>query len=243
MTSLVCSECRHENEPERVYCHSCGARLNRAAAKVRTDPGPETRKHLSKLFDPQRARLRALFFKVSKLALGALAVAVLVQIALPPDLPERSKGLMLASQLGLDLERAASHRQATSLHFTDEQVNAFLASNLKTKKKSLDEPLLEFQRVIVGFREGVCALTMERSLFGYSLYTTISVTPSIAGGKIAVINRGGHIGRLPIHPEIAQFMGLLFRDLWSALDRETKMVAKLGAIEFHDKSVSLSVAP
>ena len=29
MTKLVCTDCQHENELERIYCHNCGARLDR----------------------------------------------------------------------------------------------------------------------------------------------------------------------------------------------------------------------
>ena len=28
--TLVCPDCQHENEPQRIYCHSCGARLDRS---------------------------------------------------------------------------------------------------------------------------------------------------------------------------------------------------------------------
>ena len=87
-TTVVCGECRHENEPERVYCHNCGGRLDRSAVKVRRDDVVEQRKRVKKLFDPTRARIRATFFQVSRMLLGACAVAVLVQLFLPPDLPE-----------------------------------------------------------------------------------------------------------------------------------------------------------
>ena len=29
MTKLICPDCQHENELERIYCHNCGARLDR----------------------------------------------------------------------------------------------------------------------------------------------------------------------------------------------------------------------
>jgi len=35
-------------------------------------------------------------------------------------------------------------------------------------------------------------------------------------------------------------MDSIFADLWSALERERKLVAKMSAIEFHEKSVLLS---
>ena len=57
---------------------------------------------------------------------------------------------------------------------------------------------------------------------------------------MAIANKGGQIGRLPIHPQIAQYMDVLFTDLWGALDREAKLVGKMKSIEFHDKAVAMS---
>jgi hypothetical protein len=243
MTTVVCAECRHENEPERIYCHGCGARLDRSAVKVRKEDVQDARKRVKKLFDPQRARIRALFFKISKVVLGACAVAGFVQILLPPDVPAPAKTVMLASQIRNDLESATIRHQPSQLQYTDEQVNAFLIYALKTKQKALDEPLLDFKRAVVAFREGSCAITVERSLFGYSLYTTAIYAPKIVGGKLVVTSKGGSLGRLPIHPQLARFMGGLFADLWAALEREGKLVGKMGTIEFHDKAVLMTAAP
>ena len=243
MTSVVCAECRHENEPERIYCHDCGARLDRSAVKVRKEDVQDARKRVKKLFDPQRARIRALFFKISKVVLGACLVAAFVQIVLPPDVPAPTKTAMLASQIRFDLEGATTRHQPAQLQYTDEQANAFLVYALKPKQKSLDQPMLDFKRAVVEFREGACSVTMERSLFGYSVYTTMTLAPRLTAGQIGVTTKGGSIGRLPIHPQIAQFMGLLFTDLRAALDHEMKLVAKMGAVEFHDKSVVLTTAP
>jgi hypothetical protein len=240
MTTVVCGECRHENEPERIYCHGCGSRLDRSAVKVRKENVQDARKRVKKLFDPQRARIRALFFKISKVVLGACLLAGLVQILLPPDVPAPSKSVMLASQIRLDLEGATTRHQPPQLQYTDDQVNAFLTYALKTKQKSLDQPLLEFKRAVVAFQEGSCAFTTERSLFGYSLYTTGIYAPKIVDGKLVATSKGGHLGRLPIHPQLAQFMGVLFADVHAALDRELKLVSKMGTIELHDKAVVMT---
>ena len=45
---------------------------------------------------------------------------------------------------------------------------------------------------------------------------------------------------MPIHPMIMKFGDILFTDLWTALDREKKSVSKMGAIEFHPKTVILT---
>jgi hypothetical protein len=240
MTSVVCPECHHENEPERVYCHDCGARLDRSAVKVRKEDVADARKRVKKLFDPQRAKIRALFFKGSKVVLGACGVAALLQMFLPPDIPPPGQTAMLASQIRFDLERAVTRHQPPLLQYTDEQINGFLVYALKPKQKSLDEPLLDFKRAVVGFREGVLDVTMERSLFGFSVYTTWNFAPKLVGGKFTGTTKGASIGRLPIHPQVAQFMGVLFIDLRAALDSEMKLVSKFQALEFHDKNVVLT---
>lgn len=240
-TKLVCPECRHENEPERIYCHSCGSRLDRSAVKVRnTEQTAEaTRQWVRKLFDPQRAKIRAYSLKVIKLILAACMLAALVQIVLPPDVPAPVKTDIAASQIRMDLENATTRGQPAHVQYTQDQVNAFLTYALKAKQSSLDKPLLVFKRVVVQFGEGTCALTVERSLFGYSVYTRSIYQPVLMGGKIEAVNKGASIGRLSIHPQASQIINVLFSDVWSALNREIKLVTKLGKIEFHDKSVVL----
>src|SRR6185369_3109583 len=91
---LTCPECRRENEPERIYCHDCGARLDRSVlAKVapKKEDARDTQRRLRSMLDPGRAKMRLTFFRISKLILGACALAVLIQMLLPPDVPERAK--------------------------------------------------------------------------------------------------------------------------------------------------------
>src|SRR3954454_16128483 len=94
MIKLICPECRRENEPERIYCHDCGARLDRTALAKAAPKGEdvkETQKRLRTMLDPRRAKMRLLFFQTSKMILGALATAAIIQMILPPDVPARPK--------------------------------------------------------------------------------------------------------------------------------------------------------
>lgn len=241
MIKLVCPECRRENEPERIYCHDCGARLDRTAlAKVapKGEDAKETQRRLKTMLDPQRAKIRHLFFKTSKMILGALATAVVIQMLLPPDLPARAKTGEFPPQINLDLENAAMNHQTTPLQYTEVQVNAYLGSALKSKQAALSK-LLNFERAVVSFDETVCRVTTERSLFGFSVYTSTASKVSVNNGTLNATNVGGSIGRLPIHPLIMKYGDALFADLWGALDREKKSVAKMGTIEFHPQAVVL----
>ena len=237
MTKIVCGECRHENEAERIYCHNCGERLDRSAAaaqKPMVDP-TETHRRLQKMLGPP-SRVRHNFFAVSKLVLAAIAAAALVQMALPPELPAPTK--IVSPQIDLDLENA--HLRPSPLEYSQDQINAYLTYRLISKKAALNYPFLAFVRATASFREGACTIAMERSLFGYSIFSRTSHRVETNAGKIAATNVGGWIGRLPIHPVIMQFGDIIFADLWSALDRERKLIGKMGAVNFHESSVTIT---
>jgi hypothetical protein len=244
MLTVVCSECRRENEIERIYCHDCGARLERKAIKKNVAPKEDTHNRVKRLFDARSAKMRAMFFKISKLVLGACGAAALTVMALPPDLPTVAKSpLVQAPTVGFDLERVLARHEPTQVKYTDEQTNLFLSYNLKSKKKTLDKPFLDFVRAVASFHEGTASVTMERAIFGYSVYTTIDFAPQTSGGKAVIKPTGGMIGRMPIHPEIAKYMNYLFLDLWDALERERKLASRLTSVEVHDKNVLLVSIP
>ena len=238
---LICTECRHGNEPERIYCHNCGERLDRsavAAQKIGQDP-QEAHRRLQKMLEgPSKGRQN--FFAVSKLALAAAVAAALVQIALPPEIPAPTK--TAPQQIDLDLENLASHQKPGPLEYSQDQINAYLAYRLAGKKKVLEKPLLTFVRAAASFRETECTIAMERSLFGYSLFSRVSYRVEAADGKTTASNTGGWVGRLPIHPAIMKYGDIIFADLWAALDRERKLIGKMGAVNFHDGSVSITAA-
>jgi len=239
---LICPECRRENEPERIYCHDCGARLDRTAlAKIapKGEDVKETQRRLKTMLDPQRAKIRHLFFKTSKVILGAFTLAGVIQMLLPPDLPPRPKTGDFPPQITLDLENAMLNHSTAPIQYTEVQVNAYLGSALKSKQAALSK-LLDFERAVVRFDENVCAITAERSLFGFSVFTTTSSRVTLQNGTLTALNNGGRIGRLPVHPLLMKYADPLFADLWTALDRERKAVSKMGAIEFRPQAVVLT---
>jgi hypothetical protein len=245
MITLICPECRRENEAERIYCHDCGARLDRSALAKEAPKGEDakdTQRRLKNMLDPGRAKMRLMFFKISKVILGALALAALVQMILPPDIPQRPKTGEFPPQINLDLENAAINHATAPLQYTEAQVNAYLGSALKSKQAALSK-LLQFERATITFDETVCRITAERSLFGFSVYTSTSSKVTLQNGTLTAANNGGSIGRLSVHPLLMKYADPLFADLWTALDRERKAVAKMDAIEFHPQLVVLTPRP
>jgi hypothetical protein len=128
------------------------------------------------------------------------------------------------------------------LRYTDAQVNAYLGSALKSKQAALNK-LLQFERAVVNFDENICRITLERSLFGFSVFTGTSSKVTLENGALKASNNGGTIGRLPVHPLLMKYADPIFSDLWAALERERKAVSKMSAIEFHPQAVVLTPKP
>ena len=241
-TKLICAECRHENEAERIYCHNCGERLDRSAvvSKKKAEDPTDAHRRLRKMMEgPSRTRQN--FFNACKLLLLAAIAAAVVQMILPPEFPAAAKAAIPA-QLDLQLETAST--RAAELNFSQQDINTYLAYRLTGKKKALNKPFLDFSRAAVVFKDGACTIGWERSFFGYPLYSAESFRVNSDGKKISPVKTGGWIGRMPIHPAIMKYGDYLFADLWSALDRERKLLSKMSSVNFHDGSVTItSVGP
>ena len=140
MTKLICPDCQHENEPERIYCHNCGARLDRTGLiKEKVDEAvaeERTRQHLKKMFRPNRGRGKRIATKLGKTFLGALCLAVVLVMLLPPDLPPAPKNYTFAPMIGMDMMSAVSSHQAASLVYNEEQANSYLASHRAAQGRS-----------------------------------------------------------------------------------------------------------
>ena len=243
MNRIVCSECQHANEPERVYCHNCGARLDRSkVVKEKSSQGAtesENRQHLQKMLNPRRGQAIRTGAKLLKILAGAAACAAIIVMILPPDLPAEPKSYMFAPMIGMDLTSALSSRRTAPLVYDEAQVNSFIASNLRRKDSPAKQGYFPLERVLVRFEEGVCAIATKRTLLGCPIYSGGSFRVSIDNGKIMATNTGGFIGRLALPASFMKAAGPLLEKTWASLDRERNTIARMAAIEFHPQSVSL----
>ena len=244
MTKLICPECRRENEPERIYCHDCGARLDRSAlakaSATQEEDTQATHRRVKALFDARGVKFRRNFFQFSKLILAALATAAIIQMFRPPELPEPPKMEMLPRQISLDLENAAMNPRSPAVSYTEADVNAYLAATAKSKQAVLSK-WLNFERAVVDFEEGMGAITVERSMFGLSVFTTGWYTVSLQNGAVSLKSRGGKLGHMPVHPALMQYAApYLFGDIATAVDRERRSIVKLGGVELHPQLITFT---
>ena len=241
MITIPCQQCGHVNESQRIYCHNCGAKLDRSALPQETkqeDSFEKQQRRLKKLTSPKNGFLVGWQHALPKaLAWAALAAAVIQSIR-PPDgvPPMRKKGeLVDAPQIMLAVEDAMGTHVMQRLMVDEPGINAYLGNTLKPKK--IDTGILDdstrFERAFVNLTEGVCRITAQRSFYGYPFYFGSSYKLQIKDGKLQAENVGGTIGRLPLHPQVMRIGEMAFENLWDTLKREKKLMDQLQSVEIH----------
>lgn len=244
-TTLLCRQCNFENEPERVYCHNCGAKLDRsllpAEATRREDP-VVVQQRLRKMTNPRRGAGKRVLKNLIAALLVAALLAFVFQAGRPPDgVPNLSQDAVYGAPMIYDdmdaaLETGGAHRLA----YTADQVNAFLQYSVRGKEQSYLGIPVKFERMFVHFSEGTCRVFIQESLFGYSLFANAAYTVQIQGGKIVSKNTGGGLGRVALPVYGGKGIGLIFGPVWAVTDRDQKMVARMSSIAFHKDTVEMS---
>lgn len=244
-TTLVCKQCNFENEPERVYCHNCGAKLDRSLlppeATKRADP-VLVQERVRKMVNPRRGSgLRWLRHLVASLALAALFAAIVVIIKPPDAIPEISKDAALsAPTVTDDLDGLVVQPTPARLTYSEDQINAFIQSTIRGKPGgSTGFAALKFERAYVRFDEGLVRITYVQSVFGLPLYATTVDSVSVQNGQVVAQPTAGTFGRLPIAPRLMPYFNNVFTPLWKVLDRDKNLIARLGSITFHKQRVDM----
>ena len=244
-TMLLCKQCNFENEPERVYCHNCGAKLDRSLlppeATKREDP-VVVQERVRKLIRPRGVspwqRIKTF---VASLMLGALLAASIVIARAPDGVPEVSREAALeAPPINDDMEAAQQQTGSHSLKYSEDQVNAFLAASLKGKD---DKATVKFERAYVHFDEGICRITTQESIFGFPLYATTARSVSIQNGAVVSQPVGGSFGRMAIPAKGMQRLETIFAPLWKVLDHDRQLVSQMQSITFHKGMVEMVTRP
>ena len=194
-TTILCKQCNFENEPERVYCHNCGAKLDRSLLPIeaikREDP-VVTQDRVRKMMSPKRGQGKQIAKNLALTLIVSLVLAAFVQIVRPPrDIPNISQdAVMNAPGIRDDMENVLQQPSARRLSYPVDQVNAFLQYSIRSKDESFFGIPLKFERVYVHLEDGSCRVTTQQSIFGYPFYATDGYAVSLDGGKLQPRNLG-----------------------------------------------------
>lgn len=226
---LVCAQCGYENEPERVYCHNCGTKLDRSVLPRDTvtqqETLAETRRRIRKMTKPSNlgAHIKTL---LNVWVWAAIIAAVILIIKRPADVPTREQE-MSAKIISGEIDAAVDARQAVTLQATPID----LSQHVRTRVKNAAViPFAKFKRAYVGLDQKKIRFCVEDDLFGLPIFSSIEFQPEVVDGKVVAKKTGLRIGSLGIPPEITQ-LDTLFKKFQTSLKHEQKLLEKASAIQ------------
>lgn len=239
--SLPCGQCGFLNEPERVYCHNCGSKLDRTllpkGEEAKHEPVERTRKRIAKMTNPKSGSvLREIgtFFKV--IIYAAIAAALYLVSQKPPDVPEVSRDLGLR-MVNSELMEAVESPTARVISFTQDDVNDHLKRSLKAKDGGFAGT--EFVRAYVTLHPGLLKMGTEQTLASYPLYSGIAYTLEVKDGKFTPTVAGGNFGRLSIDPRAMTYISGAFDKLFTALKRERDRMDRMQSVTIYEGRIDL----
>ena len=238
---LRCTSCGYDNDPTRVYCHSCGGRLERGG---QTAP-PTGFTHPTDVIKMKKPReplpwrdYAAALLRLTVLAglTGAVGLAFWPPRDVPPpvatdkDLAGRLSSLVAASA-------AADGTRAFSIPATD--VGTWLASSVVLKEQD-SMVKMKPERVYAVPGDGEIRVGIETSLpVGLHLYFEGRYAPTPKAGGYGLTARRLSVGRLPLPSLAGWLVERQFKTLGEALSVPLGQLAGASHIGITPETVTL----
>lgn len=240
--TLPCEQCGYNNEPERVYCHNCGSKLDRSllpkAAEKPQEDAQKAKKRIERMTNPRANVLAREFKALVKVAFfSALIAALFLVFQKPEDMPELKKGEMLRL-VSSDMMEALGSPTPARVSFTDNDINGYLKQPLNKPKDTM-VPGVQVVHAYVKCLPGVLRIYSEQSAFGFPTYSRIDFKLEVKDGKFLATVVGGAFGKLSIDPQLMQYADYAFGTLWDSLQRERKQMDKMQSITVYEGRIDL----
>lgn len=243
--TLPCKQCGYVNEPERVYCHNCGSKLDRSIlpkeSEVRREKPEKAQRRIKKMTNPAGGGAMREVKAFGKTILYAVVVAGLIQMVREPaDVPE-NKNELATRFVSSELMELANSPQPRALAFSETDLNLVLKQQIKAAKNSPVVPGIQFERAYTKLTPGNAQIGVEQTVWGYPLHAAMGYRPEFQNGTFRPVLISGNIGRLPVHPAVMEYVSYAFpfRKLWAAMKREGEYLQKMQDIRVEQGRVVL----
>ncbi|SRR5579862_1161329 len=247
MAEITCKQCNHVNEAERVYCHSCGAKLERSILPEETKPEvsrEKERDRIKRLTNPPRVRILRELSNLGLTLFWSIVAAAFIQMARSPDAvpPMPKERILDAPEIGIDLEEAMQSPTAQRLALPENGINAYLGNKIKPGEAGM-AGTVKFERAFVHLQDGVCCVVSQRSFMDNPIYGSILYRLSIVDNKLQATCVGGYFGRLAIHPKLMAGFAVVDQDLWDKLKPEHRLLDQMASIDVTKAGIIVATRP
>jgi len=240
---LPCTACGFDNDPTRVYCHSCGVKLDRVAT---TPPAPTGYTHPTDILKSKARRAPVnwggFFGLFAKLALlSALAAAVYLALLPPLGLPNPVKAdAGLARRYSSLVEQSSFAVSSRGFGVPSEEINQWLVSSVQLQGEGGTFSLRP-ERVYAVPGDGSIRIGLETDLPGAGrTWFEGDFVPVRIGGSYTLRPRAYSLGRLPVPVPLGWFVANQLAGLRNALRVPLENLAAASEINVKPDKVSLS---
>ena len=242
---LTCSKCGYDNELGRIFCHSCGAKLDLSEMKAPSQGG-------AKLKKKGGTGSKLIGRTIVILILAVLVVVIFLASQVPGLRPisTTNQDLRSADQKRFDLDQLATRKVPQQITLSEGEINAFIGTlGFKTGESKVI--LVTPTNLQMELGNGVVKtvflgkLTVANAL-NKGIYLSLTGTPTIEGGEFVFKPVSGAIGSLPISPWIIDHTGLLknyFATLFAGQNKEIQILDSLKSITVIPQQVVLTYEP
>ena len=233
---LTCGACGFSNEPERVYCHNCGAKLDRSLLPMPAEDqsqaaSDKARKRIKKMTNPAGYTVGQFFKSLITTTFWAALVASGYLISQKPEGVPEAKNDLPTRLVQSELMDAVQSPVPRAIGFSQDDINAALKQSLRRATPPGEAGgWMEFKRAFSVLTPGVIHIGTEQELFGYPIFSAVDYELKVVGGKFTPVLLGGSFGRLPVRVEVMQYLDFAFQKLWTALKREHDQMANMQSV-------------
>jgi hypothetical protein len=245
--SLHCAACQYDNDPTRVYCHSCGAKLERGAA---SPPPPTGFTHPTDVLKTSKERpplawSAGLAALVRLAVLGGLVWAVVLAFLPPHDIPAPVPADQdLADRLSALVADSSAPDGTRAFAVPAADVSAWLASNVTLHPADGALSYLNPERVYFVPRQGDFRLGLETAVpMGFRVYFEGVYAPVRDASGCTLQAKRLSIGRLPLPPVLDLLVRKQFESLRGALETPLGQLASADEILITPDAVNLRWSP
>lgn len=238
---LQCDKCGYDNELGRIFCHSCGTRLDLSKVK----PPTEAEKMRRKI---KQGASRTVRIVIDLVLVGAVALLILL-ICMAPEVkpvePTDAEVQLIEKKRQL-LETFSLSRKPGTMAITEAELNAYLN---KFEDKKPEGQGIEVTPVLLRITLKQDAAKIEFigmiHFFGWfdkKIYFGYDGVPKLEKDKFVFTPTGGQIGKLPVHVRILTMTGLFdkyFGSVFGKLDNEKKLLERMAELKVEPGTLTL----
>ncbi len=246
---IICDKCGYANEAQRIFCHECGARLDRSeylkeVEKRRSREADEAPRHLKNL---ARKPLWLVVKPWLIIFFGSMLAALLLQLLSPPYIPEEDFGenvQMARMDMGGAFDTAVFTPGLSQLTVPEDVLNAELDTRFRSwvKTESGDD---FWAKALAGAHVNVNSerlmLTIERKIFGLPLYFTGGLRFKQEGRRIKTQVVHAQLGRQTLPAFFFAAPGPLFEDVLDVAKISESQRKKVSNIELRNGAIRITV--